>query len=168
VRPSFSAALACAALLGLSGVATAAVRADAAAVPSPGDGLHLSPAHPIPTEVASQPGPIRIDGCFSDGRGSDGLTLVHHALRITNTGDRAVTAVRVRFTFYDAFGDVYAVRTNIAQARLDPNQTVDRVNVAELSDSGSPARISCSVDAVRFADGTISRTDPGGAVRRPL
>jgi hypothetical protein len=158
-----SAAFACAALLAIAGAANAA-----GPVSSQSDVLRLSPAHPIATEVAGQPGPVRIDGCFSDARGTDGLTLVHHALRVTNTGDRAITAVRVRFTFYDAFGDVNAFRTNIAQAKLDPNQTVDRLNLAELSDSGPPARIVCSVDAVRFADGTIVRTEQGGALRRPL
>jgi hypothetical protein len=167
VRPFSPAAFACAALLAIAGAAAAADRV-AAAVPAQSDVLHLSPAHPIPTEVAGQPGPVRIDGCFSDGRGTDGLTLVHHALRMTNTGDRGITAVRVRFTFYDAFGDVNAYRTNVAQARLDPGQTADRINLAELSDSGPPARIACSVDAVRFADGTIVRTEPGGAPRRPL
>jgi hypothetical protein len=168
VRPlSFAALASAAALLAVAGIANVAGRA-AAAVPSQSDVLRLSSAHPVPTEVAGQPGPVRIDGCFSDARGTDGLTLVHHALRVTNTGDRGITAVRVRFTFYDAFGDVNAYRTNIAQAKLDPSQTVDRVNLAELSDSGPPARISCSVDAVRFADGTIVRTEPGGAPRRPL
>jgi hypothetical protein len=167
VRRLSSAAITCATLLAAAGVATAAGRV-AAAVPSQGDVLHLSPAHPIPTEVASQPGSVRIDGCFSDGRGTDGLTLVHHALRLTNTGDRAIGAVRIRFTFYDGFGDVNAFRTNVAQAKLDPGQTVDRINLAELSDSGAPARIACSVDAVRFADGTIVRTEPGGLPRRPL
>ncbi len=133
-------------------------RADSAvAVPSGANSLKLSPAHPIPTEVAGQPGPVRIDGCFSDGRGTDGLTLVHHALRVSNTGDRGITAVRVRFAFYDAFGDVSATRTNVAEARVDPGQTVDRINLAELSDSGPPARITCSVDAIRYGDGTVVR-----------
>ncbi|GAC1616809.1 MAG: hypothetical protein NVS4B13_10430 [Candidatus Elarobacter sp.] len=130
------------------------------AVPVGGDVLKLSAAHPIPTEVAGQPGPLRIDGCFSDGRGTDGLTLVHHALRITNTGDRAINLVRVRFAFYDAFGDVSATRTNVAEARLDPGQTVDRISLAELSDAGPPARIACSVDAIRYADGAVARTAP--------
>jgi hypothetical protein len=167
MRPLPSAALVCAALLAFASLANPAQRA-AAAVPPQSDVLRLSPAHPVATEVAGQPGPIRIDGCFSDARGTDGLTLVHHALRVTNTGDRGVTAVRVRFTFYDAFGDVGGYRTNIAQVKIDPGQSVDRVNLAELSDAGPPARIACSVDAVRFADGTIVRTDPGGAQRRPL
>lgn len=167
MRPLSFAALACAMLLAVAAIANAGGPA-AAAVPAQSDVLRLSSAHPIPTEVAGQPGPVRIDGCFSDARGADGLTLVHHALRVTNTGDRGITAVRVRFTFYDAFGDVNAYRTNVAQAKLDPAQTVDRVNLAELSDSGPPARITCSVDAVRFADGTIVRTEPGGAPRRPL
>jgi len=120
----------------------------------------LSAARPIPTTVAGQPGPVHIDGCFSDGRGTDGLTLVHHALRVSNTGDRGITAVRVRFAFYDAFGDVSVTRTNIAEARIEPGQTADRVNLAELSDAGPPARITCSVDAVRYADGTVVRTGP--------
>ncbi len=167
MRPLSSAVIALAALLAAAGAATAADRVAATAASS-GDVLHLSPAHPIPTEVASQPGPVRIDGCFSDGRGTDGLTLVHHALRVTNTGDRAIGAVRIRFTFYDAFGDVNAFRTNVAQAKLDPGQALDRINLAELSEAGPPARIVCSVDAVRFADGTIVRTEPGGAPRRPL
>ncbi len=123
-----------------------------------GDPLRLSAPHPISTHVAGQPGPIRLDGCFSDSRGTDGLTLVHHALRITNTGDRAVTAVRVRFLFYDAFGDVNATRTNIAEARIDPGQLVDRVNLSELADSSPPAKVVCSIDAVRYVDGTVVRT----------
>ncbi|MDB5027929.1 MAG: hypothetical protein JWO66_1618 [Candidatus Eremiobacteraeota bacterium] len=155
MRPSFFAIAAGVALL----VVPVAAHADrAVTVPSPGDGLRLSPAHPIPTEVASQPGPIRIDGCYSDGRGTDGLTLVHHAVRISNGGDRAIVAVRIRFAFYDAFGDVSATRTNIADARVEPGQTVDRINLAELSDAGPPAKISCSVDGVRFADGTLAKT----------
>lgn len=136
--------------------AAATAPAPAAVVPS--DGIRLGTAHPIATQVASQPGPIHIDGCFSDGRGADGLTIVHHALRIVNQGDRQVTAVRIRFVFYDAFDDVQAMRTNIATANIDPGQTIDRVNVAELSDAGPPARITCSVDAVRYADGTLART----------
>jgi hypothetical protein len=128
---------------------------------TPDNVLRLSPAHPIPTQVAGQPGPIRIDGCFSDGRGTDGLTLVHHALRVTNGGDRPITAIRVKFAFYDAFGDINATRTNIAEARIDPGQTADRINLAELSDAGPPARITCSVDAIRYVDGTIVRTEPG-------
>jgi hypothetical protein len=144
--------------------ATASARADTrpagvVAVPS-GDAIRLSAAHPIPTQVASQPGPIHIDGCFSDGRGTDGLTLVHHAVRISNTGDRAVSAVRVRFAFYDAFGDVSTTRTNIAEARIEPGQRVDRINLAELSEAGPPARIVCSVDAIRYDDGTLARTGP--------
>ena len=123
--------------------------------------LKLSPAHPIPTQVAGQPGPIRIDGCISDGRGTDGLTLVHHALRGSNGGDRPIAAVRVKFAFYDAFGDINATRTNIAEARIDPGQTADRINLAELSDAGPPARITCSVDAIRYLDGTVVRTEPG-------
>jgi hypothetical protein len=155
VRPLSILAAAGAAFLALSAVA----RADrTAAVPVDAGGIKLSSAHPIPTEVASQPGPIRIDGCFSDGRGTDGLTLVHHALRVSNTGDRPITAVRVRFAFYDAFGDVNATRTNVAEARVEPGQTVDRINLAELSDAGPPARITCSVDAVRFGDGSVVRT----------
>lgn len=155
MRPLFCIAAASAAFLVVPGIARAD-RTIAAVVPS--DGLKLSAAHPIPTEVAGQPGPVRIDGCFSDGRGTDGLTLVHHALRVSNTGDRGITAVRVRFAFYDAFGDVMATRTNVAEARVEPGQTVDRINLAELSDSGPPARITCSVDAVRFGDGTVART----------
>ncbi|MDB5070353.1 MAG: hypothetical protein JWM87_1464 [Candidatus Eremiobacteraeota bacterium] len=157
MRPLFCIAAASAAFLVLPGIARAD-RTVAAVVPSGGDGLKLSAAHPIPTEVSGQPGPVRIDGCFSDGRGTDGLTLVHHALRVSNTGDRGITAVRVRFAFYDAFGDVMATRTNVAEARVEPGQTVDRINLAELSDSGPPARITCSVDAVRYADGTVART----------
>ena len=149
-------AAACVASLALAGIA----RGAPPTVPSPGEALRLSAARPIPTDVASQPGPIRIDGCFSDGRGTDGLTLVHHALRIANTGDRPISAVRVRFAFYDAFGDISAVRTNVAETRVEPGQTADRVNLAELSDAGPPARITCSIDAVRFADGTIARTGP--------
>ena len=120
--------------------------------------LRLSAPHPIPTQVAGQPGPVHLDGCFSDSRGSEGLTLVHHAVRITNTGDRAITAVRVRFAFYDAFGDVNASRTNIAEARIDPGQLVDRINLSELADSSPPAKIVCSIDAIRYADGTVVRT----------
>jgi hypothetical protein len=120
--------------------------------------LRLSAPHPIPTQVASQPGPVHLDGCFSDSRGSEGLTLVHHAVRITNTGDRAITGVRVRFLFYDAFGDVNATRTNIADARIDPGQLVDRINLAELADSAPPAKVVCSIDAIRYADGTVVRT----------
>lgn len=154
MRSSFFVASTCAAVLALAALAHAA-----APVVSPGgDTLRLSPAHPIPTEVQSQPGAVRIDGCFSDGRGTDGLTLVHHALRMSNTGDRPIGAVRVRFAFYDAFGDVSATRTNVAQARLDPGQTVDRINLAELSDAGPPAKIACSVDAVRYTDGTVARS----------
>jgi hypothetical protein len=147
---------ACAATLALAGIA----RGAPPPVPAPSDALRLSAARPIPTDVASQPGPIRVDGCFSDGRGADGLTLVHHALRISNTGDRAVTAVRLRFAFYDAFGDIREARTNIAETRVEPGATADRINLAELSDAGPPARITCSIDAVRFADGTIARTGP--------
>jgi hypothetical protein len=156
LRPLFFAAAASAAFLVLPGVTSAADRTVVA--PSGGNGLKLSAAHPIPTEVAGQPGPIRIDGCFSDGRGTDGLTLVHHALRVSNTGDRAITAVRVRFAFYDAFGDVSATRTNVAEARIEPGQSADRINLAELSDAGPPARITCSIDAVRYGDGTVART----------
>jgi hypothetical protein len=120
--------------------------------------LRLSAPHPIPTQVAGQPGTVHLDGCFSDSRGSEGLTLVHHAVRITNTGDRAITAVRVRFAFYDAFGDVNASRTNIAEARIDPGQLADRINLSELADSSPPAKIVCSIDAIRYADGTVVRT----------
>jgi hypothetical protein len=120
--------------------------------------LRLSTPHPIPTTVAGQPGPVRLDGCFSDSRGSEGLTLVHHAVRITNTGDRAITGVRVRFVFYDVFGDVNATRTNIADTRIDPGKLADRINLSELADSAPPAKIVCSVDAIRYADGTIVRT----------
>ena len=147
-------AAACAALLPLPVEAAA----DAAAVIPVNAGITFSNPHPIPTQVAGQPGPVRIDGCFSDGRGAQGLTIVHHALRITNTGDRAIAAIRLRFAFYDAFGDVETARTNIAEARIEPGQTVDRINVAELADAGPPARIACSVDAVRFGDGTLAKT----------
>jgi hypothetical protein len=154
VRPFVFIVAACAASIAFGGSARAAT------VPVTPDTLRLSPARPIPTEVAGQPGPVRIEGCFSDGRGTDGLTLVHHALRVVNSGDRAITAVRIRFAFYDAFGDVNQTRTNIAEARLEPGQTGDRINLAELSEAGPPARIACSIDAVRFADGTVARTGP--------
>jgi hypothetical protein len=124
----------------------------------PTGGVTFSLPHPIATEVARQPGPVRIDGCFSDGRGAQGLTIVHHALRITNTGDRAIAAVRVRFAFYDGFGDVQTSRTNIADTRIDPGQTADRINLAEMADAGPPAKISCSVDAVRYADGSLAKS----------
>jgi hypothetical protein len=120
--------------------------------------LRLSAPHPIPTTVAGQPGPVRLDGCFSDSRGSEGLTLVHHAVRVTNTGDRAISGVRVRFVFYDVFGDVNATRTNIADARIDPGKLADRINLSELADSAPPAKIVCSIDAIRYVDGTIVRT----------
>jgi hypothetical protein len=161
VRLSFIAAAAGAALLGTAGIASAEPIAAVAVPVSAGNTantLRLSAPHPIPTQVAGQPGPVRLDGCFSDSRGSEGLTLVHHAVRITNTGDRPITAVRVRFAFYDAFGDVSATRTNIAEARIDPGQLVDRINLAELADSSPPAKIVCSIDAIRYADGTIVRT----------
>jgi hypothetical protein len=124
----------------------------------PTGGVTFSLPHPITTEVARQPGPVHIDGCFSDGRGAQGLTIVHHALRITNSGDRAIAAVRVRFAFYDAFGDVQTNRTNIADTRIAPGQTADRINLAELADAGPPAKISCSVDAVRYADGSLAKS----------
>jgi hypothetical protein len=157
VRPFVFIVAACVASLALAGIARGA---PPPTVVAPGEALRLSAARPIPTDVASQPGPIRIDGCFSDGRGADGLTLVHHAIRIANTGTQAITAVRLRFAFYDAFGDVREARTNIAEARVEPGATADRINLAELSDAGPPARITCSIDAVRFADGTIARTGP--------
>jgi hypothetical protein len=152
-RLSFIAAAGAAMLLGTT--ALAATSPPAAVVQS--EGIRLGPARPIATQVASQPGPIHIDGCFSDGRGIEGLTIVHHAMRITNQGDRAINAVRVRFDFYDAFGDIHSTRTNIAEARLEAGQTADRVNLSELSEAGPPARITCSVDAVRYSDGTIVR-----------
>ena len=124
MRLSFIAAATAAALLSAPSIACAEPLGAAVAVPvnagNTANALRLSAPHPIPTQVASQPGAVRIDGCFSDSRGSEGLTLVHHAVRITNTGDRAITGVRVRFAFYDAFGDVSATRTNIAEARIDP------------------------------------------------
>ncbi|GAC1571274.1 MAG: hypothetical protein NVS3B7_01160 [Candidatus Elarobacter sp.] len=144
--------------MGLATVAAAATNQAVLTVPS--EGLRLGAPHPIVTQVASQPGPVHIDGCYSDVRGADGLSVVHHALRIANQGDRPINAVRIRFTFYDAFDDVQVTRTNIATAIIDPGQTVDRINVAELSDAGPPARIVCSVDAVRYADGTLARTAP--------
>jgi hypothetical protein len=156
VRLSFLAAASSLAFSTL-GAAAAAATPPPPPVVAPLEGLHLGTAHPIATQVASQPGPIQIDGCFSDGRGAEGLTIVHHALRVSNHGDRPITAVRIRFTFYDAFDDVQATRTNIAAVSVDPGQTLDRVNVAELSDAGPPARITCSVDAVRYADGTLAR-----------
>jgi hypothetical protein len=160
VRLSLIAAVTGAALL--AAARTACAEPLAVAVPvnagSTANTLRLSAPHPIPTTVAGQPGPVRLDGCFSDSRGSEGLTLVHHAVRITNTGDRAITGVRVRFLFYDAFGDVNATRTNIADARIDPGQLADRINLAELADSAPPAKIVCSVDAIRYADGTVVRT----------
>ena len=160
MRLSFMAAATGAALLAAARVACAE---PVSATVTPGAGnagntLRLSAPHPIPTQVAGQPGPVHLDGCFSDSRGSEGLTLVHHAVRITNTGDRAITAVRVRFLFYDAFGDVNATRTNIAEARIDPGQLVDRINLAELADSSPPAKIVCSIDAIRYVDGTVVRT----------
>ncbi len=159
MRLSFIAAATGAALLTAARIASAEpVTTLAVAAGNTANTLRLSPAHPIPTQVAGQPGPVRLDGCFSDSRGSEGLTLVHHAVRITNTGDRAITGVRVRFAFYDAFGDVNATRTNIAEARIEPGQLVDRINLSELADSSPPAKIVCSIDAVRFADGTIVRT----------
>jgi hypothetical protein len=160
-RLSFVAA-ASAALLALAGVAGAATLP----VVSTSDGLRLGPARPIPTQAAPQPGAIRIDGCFSDGRGIDGLTIVHHAVRMTNQGDRAINAVRLRFAFYDAFDDVQSTRTNIAEVRLDAGQTADRLNLSELSDAGPPARITCSIDAVRYADGTVVRAAPAPPLPR--
>jgi hypothetical protein len=155
VRLVLIAGAAGAALLAAARIACAQPLTVAAAT---GDPLRLSAPHPVQTQVAAQPGPLRLDGCFSDSRGTDGLTLVHHAVRITNTGDRAVTAVRLRFAFYDAFGDVNATRTNIAEARIDPGQLADRINLSELADSSPPAKIVCSIDAVRYADGTVVRT----------
>jgi hypothetical protein len=157
VRLTFLAA-AGAALLAATRLAAAAPVAAADAPAPPANTLRLSSPHPIPTTVAGQPGPIHLDGCFSDSRGSEGLTLVHHAVRIVNAGDRPITAVRVRFLFYDAFGDVNATRTNIADARIDPGKLLDRINLAELADSAPPAKIVCSIDAVRYADGTVVRT----------
>ena len=162
MRLSFIAAATGAALLATARIA-GAESLSAVAVPvntnnTANNTLRLSAPHPIPTQVAGQPGPVKLDGCFSDSRGSEGLTLVHHAVRITNTGDRAITAVRVKFLFYDAFGDVNATRTNIAEARIDPGQLVDRINLAELADSSPPAKIVCSIDAVRYVDGTVVRT----------
>jgi len=158
LRLSFIAAATGAALLAAARIACAAPVAPAVVSGNAANTLRLSAAHPVPTTVASQPGPIHLDGCFSDSRGSEGLTLVHHAVRIANTGDRPVTGVRVRFLFYDVFGDVNATRTNIAEARIEPGQFADRINLAELADSAPPAKIVCSIDAVRFADGTIVRT----------
>ncbi len=154
MRLSFIAVATGAALLAAARIACAEPIAGAVS----GNALRLSSPHPIPTTVAGQPGPIRLDGCFSDSRGAEGLTLVHHAVRITNTGDRAGTGVRVRFLFYDAFGDVSTTRTNIAEARIDAGQVVDRINLAELADASPPAKIVCSIDAVRYADGTVVRT----------
>jgi hypothetical protein len=158
VRLSFIAGAAGAAFLILAAPAVPAPVPITAGVPA--EGLRLGPAKPIASQAAAQPGPIRIDACFSDGRGAEGLTIVHHALRISNQGDRAINAVRIRFAFYDAFDDVQSVRTNIAETRLDPGQTADRVNLAELSEAGPPARILCSIDAVRYADGTVVRAAP--------
>ena len=161
MRLSFIAAATGAALLATARIAYAEPLAAVAVPVNTGNTattLRLSAPHPIPTQVAGQPGPVHLDGCFSDSRGSEGLTLVHHAVRITNTGDRAITGVRVRFLFYDAFGDVNATRTNIAEARIDPGQLVDRINLAELADSSPPAKIVCSIDAIRYADGTVVRT----------
>jgi hypothetical protein len=156
VRWSSSAAVSAA----LFSISLCAGGADAATevISVPTGGVTFSLPHPITTEVARQPGPVRIDGCFSDGRAAQGLTIVHHALRITNTGDRAIAAVRVRFAFYDAFGDVQTSRTNIADTRVGPGQTADRINLAELADAGPPAKISCSIDAVRYADGSLAKT----------
>ena len=162
MRLSLSVAAASAAFLVLTGVAYAdRTTGTTTMVQGPtGDALRLSMARPIQTQVAGQPGPIRLDACYSDGRGTDGLSLVHHAVRITNAGDRPITAIRIRFAFYDAFGDVSASRTNIAEATLGPGQTADRINLAELSDSGPPSRITCSIDGVRYADGSIARVGP--------
>jgi hypothetical protein len=158
VRLSFIAAATGAALLGVARIAYAAPVAPTVVSGNTANTLHLSSPHPVPTTVAGQPGPVHLDGCFSDSRGSEGLTLVHHAVRIANTGDRAITGVRVRFLFYDAFGDVNATRTNITDTRIEPGQFADRINLAELADSAPPAKIVCSIDAVRYADGTIVRT----------
>jgi len=91
---------------------------------------------------------------------TDGVTLVHLSVRVSNNGERAITPVRIRFAFVDAFGNVGATRTNIAATRIEPGSTADRINLAGLSDAGPPARITCSVDAVRYEDGSIVRTGP--------
>lgn len=149
MRLSIIAVASCTALLAASRIASAALT---------NEPLRISAPHPVPTTVASQPGPVHLDGCFSDTRAGDGLTLVHHAVRITNGGDRAISGVRVKFAFYDVFGDVSGMRTNIAEARIDPGQLVDRINLTELADSAPPAKIVCSIDAVRYIDGTVVRT----------
>ncbi len=99
--------------------------------------------------------PVRIDGCYSDGRAAHGLTLVHHALNVTNTGSRPIAALRFTFTFYDAFNEIASVHTNIADVKLAPGASARAINLSEWSQDSPPTRITCAVNAVRYNDGSI-------------
>ncbi|HWT07378.1 MAG TPA: hypothetical protein VN224_16550, partial [Xanthomonadales bacterium] len=72
MRLSFIAVATGAALLAAARIACAEPLA-AVAVPvnagNTANTLRLSAPHPIPTQVAGQPGPVHLDGCFSDSRG---------------------------------------------------------------------------------------------------
>ena len=119
--------------------------------------LDLSSASHITSVPVKTSLPVLIDGCFSDGRASHGLTLVHHALNVTNTGSRPITALRFTFTFYDAFNEVTSVHTNIANVQLAPGATANAINLSEWSQDSPPTRITCAVNAIRYDDGTIAK-----------
>jgi hypothetical protein len=121
----------------------------------PSTGITLSSAKKIDSTIESLTWPVKLIGCFSDGRSADGLTLVHHAVNLQNDGADTVISVRMRFTFYDSFNKETAVHTNIATIALAPTAAATRVNLAEWSDAGPPSRVICAVDAVRYADGRI-------------
>ncbi len=137
-------------------VSTLLVSLAAPALAGDGD-LDLSSASHITSIPVKSSLPVLIDGCYSDGRASHGLTLVHHALNVTNTASRPITALRFTFTFYDAFNEVASVHTNIADVNLAPGASSSSINLSEWSQDSPPTRITCAVNAIRYDDGTIVR-----------
>lgn len=120
--------------------------------------LDLGSAVQIVSTAVPSTLPVRIDACYSDGRGAKGLTFVHHSLNVTNTGSRPISALHVKFTFYDTFDEVASAHTNVADVTLAAGASQKSINLAEWSEGGQPARITCTVDAIRYADGTVAKT----------
>lgn len=130
----------------------------------------------VPPQAAS---PVQIDGCYATQGGQEmrpGRTWIHYrgglAIAFHEKGPKTVTSVVFRFDGYERDDGYRTSVFHIIDGTFAPGAEIDDGHALNPTD-GPPVgmwaiegfgalttQISCSVETVQFADGTIWRQDP--------
>jgi hypothetical protein len=113
---------------------------------------------PFQTTIDDANSPIRLDECRVESQDADGVSnfYIASSVSFTNLGPETATAVRFKFDISNPFGDYLGSKFLTQEGTFSPGARIAYQGWHEaIANYGSSGTAKCSVDTVRFSDGTV-------------